>query len=177
MDNLDAYLERKMLSSDISRDTYHYSRHGDDIKEFGSYDDNVGIFDSIGVHTGSLPTINHLYEGWGKRGDNGGIVYPLEIKTENPLLNEDGSIKTEVEMYQYLEKMMEKIGEETGLETWRREIKQKVRDIIWSKYDVIPYVNAVEAKGEISYISPSESISFKLLNNVKTKQTKKIKLV
>ena len=175
MDSLDKYLNNRILTVSDKKDVFHYSRNGNDIKDFNTYNDNVGIFDAIGVHTGSLPTIDYLFDGWGKRGDNGGVVYPLEIKMDKPLLNKDGTIKTESEMYSYLNELMSKIKESTGLEPWDFKIKQKVRDIIWREFNVIPYVNDVEAKGEISYISPAESINFKLTNTGSLPVKSKIK--
>lgn len=149
-------------------EVYHYSRNGDDILNFDKYNDYLHIFDSVGVHVGSLASVNHLFNGWKNRGDSGGLIYPLILKNEKMVLKNDGSIMEEPEVHIFLKSIIEDVIKETGLSEYSHEIKPKIREKIWSAYDCIPYINSVEAKGEISYICPAESLSFKISPNIKT---------
>lgn len=154
------------ISSKKNKKTYHYSKNGDNIKSFDKYNDNLEIFDSIGLHSGSIDTVNFLFDKWSNSENSGGVVYPLEIKIGKQLLNENGSIKTEKEVFDYLNNVAETISKETGLLLYSNSIKVLIRNYIWNLYDSIPYVNGFEDKGNISYISPAKNIKAILSENL-----------
>ena len=147
---------------------FHYSRHGNDILNFDNYDDSLHIFDAVGVHVGNLKSSSELFERWKNRGSNGGVMYPLKLHGAKYPLNESGSIMSEVEVHKFLEEIKITILESNNYLSNGKDINPLIRKLIWRKYDYIPYINDVEGKGEISYICPAESLSFKISPNTKT---------
>ena len=147
---------------------FHYSRHGNDILNFDNYDDSLHIFDAVGVHVGNLKSSSELFERWKNRGSNSGVMYPLTLHGSKYPLNDSGNIMSEVEVHKFLENIKNSILEGNNHLSIGEDINPLIRKLIWRKYDYIPYINDVEGKGEISYICPAESLSFKISPNIKT---------
>lgn len=143
----------------FNKDAYHFSKTGADIKEFIPGMQDLSPF-GIGTHVG---TKEAAYDRFLKT-TNTGATYPLKIKTERQFLNKEGSPFPEEQLSMELRKIIQKIGDDKGIDIQKLPYKQQneiLSDYMWKKYDAIPYVNDVEAPGSISYIVPSQNIRSK----------------
>jgi hypothetical protein len=140
----------------FNKDVYHFSKTGADINEFVPGMQDLSPF-GIGTHVG---TKEAAYDRFLKTTKTG-ATYPLKIKTEREFLTKDGKPFEEEQLSMELRKIIQKIGDDKGIDIQKLPYKEQnnmLSDYMWSKYDAIPYINDVEAKGSISYIVPSQNI-------------------
>jgi hypothetical protein len=142
-------------------DAYHYSRHADDITEFNDGHENAGIFNALGVHSGTQKAASDRAENvrgydpiTGKKEGVEGITYPLKLRGERELLGEDGKPMRELELSGYLSDVADRLG----VNQFTDDGVAAIRDEIWKNYDRIPYINIVEDAESVSYISPPKNI-------------------
>lgn len=145
-----ARMERaKAMGFDV--EAYHYSRHGADIETFagsGGYD--LSPF-GIGPHVGSLKAATDRMN----RTRQDGATYKLLIRKGREFRKPDGSIYGELELSQALADRVDYYADNG------KSYVTKLQDLsnsVWDEYDTIPYINDVEAPGEISYIVKPENI-------------------
>jgi hypothetical protein len=166
MESLNEYI-LNLKNNEI--DVYHYSRMGDDLKYLDNYTQTAHFFDSVGLHVGNSKTIDYIHNAWKNlHEERNKIIYPLVLTTKKPLLNDDGSFKTENQLYKLFDDLSNEIESNKGISKYSVEMQEEVRKDTWSKYDSIPYINDIESKGEVSYICPAESLKFKLSPHLNT---------
>ena len=149
----------------FNKDSFHYSRNGEDIKEIREGNLNLSLFDSLGIHTGSkdaaakrAASTRSLDPNTGRRIEPSGPTYPFKIKHQKPLLNKDGNPYSESELHSVFSKMAK---DKNYGDVWDIGVKEKLRSDLWDDYDVIPYINEVEDAGNVSYISPPSAVRSK----------------
>lgn len=140
----------------FNKDVYHFSKTGADIQEFVPGMQDLSPF-GIGTHVGTKEAALDRF----LKTTQTGTTYPLKIKTERQFLNKEGKPFEEEKLSMELYKLIQKIGDEKGIDAQNLPYKERNRllsDYMWKKYDAIPYINDVEAPGSISYIVPSQNI-------------------
>ena len=140
----------------FTKDAYHFSKTGADIKEFVPGMQDLSPF-GIGTHVGTKEAALDRF----LKTTQTGATYPLKIKTERQFLNKEGKPFSEEQLSSELRKLAQKIGDDKGIDIEKLPYKEKnqiLSEYMWKKYDAIPYINDVEAPGSISYILPSQNI-------------------
>jgi hypothetical protein len=140
----------------FTKDAYHFSKTGADIKEFVPGMQDLSPF-GIGTHVGTKEAALDRF----LKTTQTGATYPLKIKTERQFLNKEGNPFSEEQLSSELRKLAQKIGDDKGIDIEKLPYKEKnqiLSEYMWKKYDAIPYINDVEAPGSVSYIVPSQNI-------------------
>jgi hypothetical protein len=137
----------------------HFSRHGADVRELDSGKFAIAPFDAVGTHVGSEEAALARYQNtMGYKVGNPnyasdelkGVTYPVLIKNQRPMLNDKGQPFEETP----LSMQLSKTADYGNL----RKSNAALRKDIFSRYDAIPYVNDVEAAGQVSYIVDPKNI-------------------
>jgi len=143
-------------------EAWHYSRGNENITDIRDGNLNLSILDSLGMHSGAIDAATDrasntrsINPNTGMRDEALGAFYPLKINTERQMLNQTGNPYTESELSAILDLRLRK---EFNGEPWENKAKGLLRDAIWGEYDSIPYINEVEGKGSISYITPKGKV-------------------
>lgn len=130
---------------------YHFSRTGVDANVLDSGEYAMAPFDAIGTHFGSKEAAADRFANTiGTTEKLQGTSYPVMLKGRRQMLNDAGGYMAE----EPLSMMMSARSDYGNL----KASNQKLRDQIFSSFDMIPYVNDVEAKGSLSYIAPPKNI-------------------
>lgn len=134
----------------------HYSRHGADVNELDSSKFAIAPFDAVGTHTGTADAAFDRFNNTSKNAalDEINVMsYPLLVKQGNQMLK-DGKPWDEFELSTALRDM----GDYNNSQRSYPEMNTELRNKVFGQYDSIPYINDVEAKGQISNIVPPWNI-------------------
>lgn len=137
----------------------HFSRHGVDVSELDSGRYAVAPFDAVGTHVGSSEAaLDRFKNTVGTTDQIKGSTYPIVIKRGREFLSEGAPWNED-----QLSSRLRKIGghdwsDINGGRLTYQQMNQDLRKKLFSEFDSIPYVNDVEAKGQISYIVPPQNI-------------------
>ncbi len=132
----------------------HFSRHGIDTNVLDSGKYAMSPFDAVGTHVGSPQAALERFRNTVATTDQiKGSTYPVLIK-QGRQFTDNGATWAEEPLSMKLREMG---GHDTARKTYP-ELNAELRGRLTKDFDSIPYVNDVEAKGQISYIVPPQNI-------------------
>jgi hypothetical protein len=143
----------KAMGFDI--EAYHYTRATDPIAAFDPKTTGKGqyFFDGLGTHVGSKKAAEDRFSKYWKglpAEKVTGYTMPLLVKGERTLTQKGGDPYKEGALNRFLEGKMSAAGYDLAKRP--RDAQLAARQALNSKYDAVPYVNAVEDKGSLSYL-------------------------
>ena len=154
-DNMD-----RMMATEHTTPSTHSSRNQDDIYEFGNRIYDTSLFNGLGVHSGTKAAAKQRAEdtaGYnrdtGKRNPDMATYYPLQLRA-NKSFEINGRPTDEYGSEIHLDSLGRPLGMGRETDTGRAAIQ----DAYFKNNDVLKYINDVEDKGSVSYISPPENI-------------------
>ncbi len=145
-----------------AKDAVHFSRTGGDFEVLDSGNYAVAPFDAVGTHVGTPEAaLDRFRNTVGTTDSIKGSTYPVQVLGDKPLMNPQGLPWGEDELNAFLRK--------TGGHNWSdvnggnmtyQDLNTNLRKKLFEDqgYTSIPYVNDVEAKGQVSYIVPPENL-------------------
>ncbi len=145
----------------------HFSRHGVDVRELDSSKFAIAPFDAVGTHVGSPQAAMERFQNTvGYKVNNPsygldelkGSTYPVVIRKGKEFLSGDKPWNEDA-----LSAELRKRGGHNWADVNRggqtySEMNEALRQKLFQEYGAIPYINDVEAKGQISYIVPPKNI-------------------
>jgi hypothetical protein len=145
----------------------HFSRHGVDVRELDSGKFAIAPFDAVGTHVGSPQAAMERFQNTvGYKVNNPsyaldelkGVTYPVVIRKGKEFLSVDKPWNEDA-----LSAELRKRGGHNWADVNRGgktypEMNEALRQKLFQEYGAIPYINDVEAKGQISYIVPPKNI-------------------
>jgi hypothetical protein len=150
----------RMSATEFTTPAYHSSRKQDDIYEFGNRIYDTSLFNGLGVHSGTKAAAKQRAEdtaGYnrdtGKRNPDLATYYPLQLRA-NKSFEINGRPTNEHGAEIHLDSLGRPLGMGRETDTGRAAIQ----DAYFKNNDVLKYINDVEDKGSVSYISPPENI-------------------
>lgn len=161
----------KAMGFDVDNIQFHSSRNirgkDNNINEFENRIDKTSLFNGLGVHTGSKEAAIHRAEQTrtydpitGKLRPDESVYYPLIIKKGN-YPTDNGNILNEYQAENLLDKIGKNIKSNKSIDRTTTEGKIAIQNEYFNKYDLLPYINDVEDKGNISNISQPKNIRSK----------------
>jgi hypothetical protein len=142
----------------------HFSKKGGDYKTLDAGMDATHPFGSVGTHIGTQgAAMDRFRDTVVESGKNVGASYPVKIYTGKPMLNKEGGAWDEVDLDYALNELSGykwDVADPLGGIKDYPAMNRKLREKIFKEqgYSHIPYVNALEDQGSISYIVPPENI-------------------
>ena len=150
----------RVSATGFTTPAYHSSRNQDDIYEFGNRIYDTSLFNGLGVHSGTKAAAKQRAEdtvGYnrdtGKRNPDMAAYYPLQLRA-NKSFEINGRPTDEYGSEIHLDSLGRPLGMGRETDTGRAAIQ----DAYFKNNDVLKYINDVEDKGSVSYISPPENI-------------------
>ncbi|MFZ9264723.1 MAG: hypothetical protein ACO222_06135, partial [Polynucleobacter sp.] len=144
------------------KEAIHFSRTGGDFNVLDSGQYAIAPFDAVGTHVGTKDAaLDRFRNTVGTIDTPKGSTYPVQILGDRPLMNPSGMPWGEDELNAFLRK--------TGGHNWSdvnggkmtyQDMNKELRKKLFEEqgYTSIPYINDVEAKGQVSYIVPPENL-------------------
>jgi len=150
----------RMSSIGFNTPSYHSSRNREDIPKFHNRIAETSLFNGLGVHSGTKEsaiqrasdTAGYNRE-TGKRNPDMAVYYPLQLRA-NKSFELNGKPVDEYGAELYLDSLGKplRMGRESDVG------REAIQDAYFKNNDVLKYINDVEDKGSISYISPAENV-------------------
>jgi hypothetical protein len=150
----------RMSSIGFNTPSYHSSRNREDIHKFHNRIAETSLFNGLGVHSGTKEsaiqrasdTAGYNRE-TGKRNPDMAVYYPLQLRA-NKSFELNGKPVDEYGAELYLDSLGKplRMGRESDVG------REAIQDAYFKNNDVLKYINDVEDKGSISYISPAENV-------------------
>lgn len=145
-----------------AKDAVHFSRTGGDFEVLDSGKYAVAPFDAVGTHVGTPEAaLDRFRNTVGTTDSIKGSTYPVQILGDKPLLNKDGLPWGEDDLNAFLRKEGgHNWSDINGGKLTYQDLNEKLRKKLFDEqgYTSIPYINDVEAKGQVSYIVPPENL-------------------
>lgn len=150
----------RMSATGFTTPSYHASRNKEDISEFRNRIAETSLFNGLGVHSGTKAAAKQRAEdtaGYntdtGKRNPDMATYYPLQLRA-NKLFEFNGKPADE-----YMAELhLDSLGDPSFIVRSSDVGKKAIQDAYFKNNDVLKYINDVEDKGSVSYISPPENI-------------------
>lgn len=150
----------RMMATGNTTPSYHSSREGEDIYEFDNRISDPSLFNGLGVHSGTkaaaIQRANDtagVNRKTGEKNPDMATYYPLQLRANKSFeingkpTNEYGS-----------EIHLDSLGSSLGMGQESEKGRAAIQDEYFKNNDVLKYINDVEDKGSVSYISPPENI-------------------
>jgi hypothetical protein len=150
----------RMSATGNTTPSYHSSRKGEDIYEFDNRISDPSLFNGLGVHSGTkaaaIQRANDtagVNRKTGEKNPDMATYYPLQLRANKSFeingkpTNEYGS-----------EIHLDSLGSSLGMGQESEKGRAAIQDEYFKNNDVLKYINDVEDKGSVSYISPPENI-------------------
>jgi hypothetical protein len=150
----------RMSSIGFNTPSYHSSRNREDIPKFRNRIAETSLFNGLGVHSGTKEsaiqrasdTAGYNRE-TGKRNPDMAVYYPLQLKADKSFeLNGKPVDEYGAELY------LDSLGKPLRMGRESDVGREAIQDAYFKNNDVLKYINDVEDKGSISYISPAENV-------------------
>jgi hypothetical protein len=150
----------RMAATEFTTPSYHASREGEDIYEFDNRISDPSLFNGLGVHSGTkaaaIQRANDtagVNRKTGEKNPDMATYYPLQLRA-NKSFEINGRPTDEYGSEIHLDSLGRPLGMGRETDTGRAAIQ----DAYFKNNDVLKYINDVEDKGSVSYISPPENI-------------------
>ena len=151
---------QRMESLGMDTPSYHVSRNNEDILKFRNRINDTSLFNGLGTHSGTQKAaIQRAKDTLGFNRDIGrknpemSSYYPLQLRANKSFeLNGKPVDEYGAELY------LDNLGRPLGMGRESDVGKEAIQDAYFKNNDVLKYINDVEDKGSISYISPPENI-------------------
>jgi hypothetical protein len=150
----------RMSLLELNTPSYHASRNKENIPEFRNRIAETSLFNGLGVHSGTkesaIQRANNttgFNRETGKKNPDMAIYYPLQLRA-NKSFEFMGKPADE-----YMAELhLDSLGKPLFVDRSSDVAKEAIQDAYFKNNDVLKYINDVEDKGSISYISPPKNI-------------------
>jgi hypothetical protein len=150
----------RMSLLELNTPSYHASRNKENIHEFRNRIAETSLFNGLGVHSGTKAAAKQRAEdtaGYnrdtGKRNPDMATYYPLQLRANKSFeINGRPTDEFMAELH------LDSLGHPSFVVRSSDVGKEAIQDAYFKNNDVLKYINDVEDKGSVSYISPPENI-------------------
>jgi hypothetical protein len=150
----------RMVATEFTTPSYHASREGEDIYEFDNRISDPSLFNGLGVHSGTKAAAiqrandtTGVNRKTGKKNPDMATYYPLQLRA-----NKSFEINSKPTNEYGAEIHLDSLGSSLGMGRESEKGRAAIQDAYFKDNDVLKYINDVEDKGSVSYISPPENI-------------------
>jgi len=150
----------RMGSLGMNTSSYHVSRNNEDILKFRNRINDTSLFNGLGTHSGTQEAATQrakdtlgFNRDTGRKNPEMSSYYPLQLRANKSFeLNGKPVDEYGAELY------LDNLGRPLGMGRESDVGKEAIQDAYFKNNDVLKYINDVEDKGSISYISPPKNI-------------------